>query len=105
MSNAKYSVTKKDAKAICVKLFQSTGSAHMPCFEQIEDELRELGYQNSARCVSELLEIAARELDYSRYVAGVGINIARQYREIRGNVRTVVGALDNLRDHCEVDDR
>ncbi len=98
MSNAKYSVTKKDANAICLKLIEDNTTT--PSFEQIEFELRRLRYQNPARCVAEFLTIASRELEFHQFVAGVAIRIAGQYRDIRGNVKTLVGTLDNLRDNC-----
>lgn len=100
MSNAKYSVTKKDAKAICMKFVN--GEMHAPSFEDIEAELRRLGYQRPSRCVAEFLTVASQELQYHTFVAGIGIRLARRYSDIRGDVRAMFGTLDNLRDNCEV---
>ena len=98
MSNAKYSVTKKDANAICLKFIQE--GKHTPSFEDIEFELRRLRYENPIRCVAEFLTVASRELEFHQFVAGVATRLAGQYRDIRGNVKTLVGTLDNLRDNC-----
>lgn len=96
MSNAKYSVTMKDAKAICLALVEK--SMHAPSFEQVEAELSRLRYQNPSRCVAEFLTIASRDLGHHQFVAGIASRMASQYRDIRGNVRTLVGTLDNLRE-------